>query len=203
MAIEVEDGTGKANAVAYVSLAFVSSYQAARGRAAWSTLASDAVREQCIVRATDYIDLRFGHKFRGWKQSKAQALQWPRRDAVDNSGHSLDDVPTLLQRATAEYALITGLVGELAARPAPPAGTQVVATGVVTAGNGASGALRALTEIVGPLQESKSYATMAQAPRSEGGLVSAYVLPEYPLADLWIAELIESSSSRRLVGGMG
>jgi hypothetical protein len=203
VAIEVEDGTGKVNAVAYVSLAFVSSYQAARGRAAWSTLATDTVREQCIVRATDYIDLRFGHKFRGWKRSKAQALQWPRRDAVDNSGHSLDAIPTQLQRATAEYALITGLVGELAARPSPPAGTQVVATGAVTAGSGGGGALRALTEIVGPLHESRTYAVRAQAPRGESGLVSAYNLPEYPLADLWIAELIESSSSRRLVGGMG
>ncbi len=200
MALIVEDGTGKTDADAYVAAAFVTTYQAARGRAAWAVFSS-TVKDECVRRATDYIDLRFGARFRGTRRTGTQALEWPRRDAYDNSGFAYQGIPTALQKACAEYALISGLVGELAARPSPPAGTQSVATGVVVAPIGGSGALQALTQIIGPLEESRTFATTQQAPRSEGGLVSAYSLPEYPLADSWLMQLVASRITSRVVGG--
>jgi len=204
VAIVVEDGTGKADANSYASLAAASAYHSARGRAAWASLASDTVREQALVRATDYIEFRFGPRFRGVKTSASQALSFPRRDAIDNSGHSLDGiVPPQLAKACMEYALISGLIGELAPRPPSPNGTQNVATGVVTGNFSGSGIIESLTQIVGPIENSVTYSKrLSTASRTEsGGLVSAWNLPEYPLADSWLAELVGSRSSVMTVHG--
>jgi hypothetical protein len=197
VAIVVEDGTGKVDAVSYVAIATVGTYQAARGRTAWAALASDTLREQACVRATDYVELRFAARYRGSRRAAGQALGFPRINAIDNSGHSLNGVPIHLVKACCEYALISALLGELAARPPAPNGSQNVATGVVTASAGASGIIESLTQIVGPITNSVTYASRgSESLRTEsGGLVSSFNLPQYPLADSWLAELLRNSSS--------
>lgn len=200
MAIVTEDGTGLANAVAYINVSFADAYHAARGRTDWAALGTPA-KETSIVRATDYIDLRFGRRFRGARRSQAQSLQWPRYSSVDNSGWLLDGVdiiPRQLQKACAEYALISARTDiELAANPAAPNGTQAVTTGVVTASSGTTGVVTSTRKVVGPLEIETRYDTKSgQSFRyGAGGLVSAFNIPEYPMADQWLAELLRSTLS--------
>lgn len=106
MAFTVEDGTGLANANAYVSVADADAYFADRGEpTAWAG-ASTTEKEQAIVKATDYIEKRFSRRFVGVKGSSDQALSWPRDNAYDADDYLLadDEVPTALADATAEYA---------------------------------------------------------------------------------------------------
>ena len=50
-----EDGTGLANANAYVSVEFADEYFSARGNQAWAGLGS-ADKEAAILKATDYLE---------------------------------------------------------------------------------------------------------------------------------------------------
>jgi hypothetical protein len=95
MAFVVEDGTGLAEANAYIDVAYADAYFADRGIAAWTGDAS--AKEQAIVRATDYVDTVWGSRFRGGKSSQEQPLEWPRS--------AFDGLPAALVKATAEYAV--------------------------------------------------------------------------------------------------
>ena len=107
MALEVEDGTGKANAESYVSVADCSTYCTARGL----TFASgtDANKEAALRRATAYIDGAYGSRFIGMRRNgRDQALQWPRIDAYDASVDEYVDhesVPVEVVNATCEAAV--------------------------------------------------------------------------------------------------
>ena len=76
MAFVVEDGTGLENANSFCSVAFADSYFSDRGIAAWT--GSNTVKEQALVRATDYISNRF--TFRRDPYSEEQALPFPWED---------------------------------------------------------------------------------------------------------------------------
>lgn len=109
MTLTVEDGTGLTNADALISLAYFKSYHDTRGND-YSAYA-DAALEQAIVRATDFMSesycwAGFKLKERG-HQDGEQALAWPRSYVVDRNGYSVanDEVPTEVQKATAEIAL--------------------------------------------------------------------------------------------------
>ncbi len=62
----VEHGYGVHNADAYVPTSYVDSYALARGISSWAALAEDD-KEIAIIKATDYIENRFGMRFRGYK----------------------------------------------------------------------------------------------------------------------------------------
>jgi hypothetical protein len=96
MAFTLEDGTGLEDANAYISVAFADSYFADRGITEWT--GTDTVKEQAIIRATDYIETRWGQSFLGEPEfpDTPQALSFPRLDI---------GIPMALRRATAEYAL--------------------------------------------------------------------------------------------------
>ncbi len=79
MALIAEDGTGRADADSYVTLAFADAYHLAMGNAAWAETLPD-VRESALRRATQYIDTRY--RFQGEPLTSTQALSWP-RDLVD------------------------------------------------------------------------------------------------------------------------
>jgi len=67
MALIIETGVGVRNANAYVNSAYVTAYLTARNRQtenSWGS-STDAVKEAAIVAATDYVDKRFGSKFKG------------------------------------------------------------------------------------------------------------------------------------------
>lgn len=107
MALEVEDGTGKSTSESYISVADASTYHTARGNAAWAALASDAVREQCLRKATDYMVSMYRDRWQGYRtNADTQALCWPRYD-VCIEGYTLDSdvIPEPVKRACAELAL--------------------------------------------------------------------------------------------------
>ena len=106
MALEVEDGTGKSTAESYISVADASAYHTARGNAAWAALASDTVREQCLRKATDYMEQVYRSCWQGCRVGETQALSWPRYSVVVE-GYLVDDasVPEIVKRACAELAL--------------------------------------------------------------------------------------------------
>lgn len=119
MTLIVEDGSGRADANAYVSVAEADAYFALRNNAAWAAAAA-ADKEAAIVRATDYLDA--GYAFRGVRASQTQALAWPRLAAEDDAGRAIAGVPEAVRRACIELAL-RALDGELL--PDAPRGGRV------------------------------------------------------------------------------
>lgn len=122
MALITEDGTGRADAESYCSLADATTYHAAMGNAAWAALATDALREQALRRATAYMGQTYRLRWSGYRKTDAQALDWPRYDAVKPDStvgrfmayYSDSIVPTEVRNACAELALKAS-VGELLA----------------------------------------------------------------------------------------
>lgn len=165
MAFTVETGAGLAAANAYVSVADADAYFADRGDpTAWSG-ATDPAKQAAIVKATDYIEKRFGHRFVGTKGSSTQALSWPRDNAYDRDGFLLadDEVPTKVANATAEYALRA-----IAATLMPDPTINVDTAGQIVRKH----------EKVGPIERELEY-------QGSGG-----DLPAYPHADLMLRGML-------------
>ena len=78
MTLVVETGSGSATAESFISLTDAATYHSNRGNAAWAALASDAVREQCLRKATDYMQGQYRARWQGYKNTATQALAWPR-----------------------------------------------------------------------------------------------------------------------------
>lgn len=77
MALVTETGTGSATAESFCSVADATTYHANRGNAAWALL-SNAVMEQSLRKATDFMEGRYRARWKGYKNSATQALTWPR-----------------------------------------------------------------------------------------------------------------------------
>jgi hypothetical protein len=116
MALIVEDGTGVENANGLVTVEFCTSYFADRGMTAWGS--DTTAQEQAIIKATDYMELRYQDKWKGFLSADATTLSWPRDYLVDRKGVSVaGTVPLDIQKACAEYA-IRALTATLAPDPA-------------------------------------------------------------------------------------
>lgn len=88
MAITVEDGTGVAGAVSYLSATDFKALAAARGT---SVPALDADCEKLLVQAADYLEL---YDYIGDQETTTQGLKWPRLNC------DYDDViPSNLKKA--------------------------------------------------------------------------------------------------------
>lgn len=110
MAFTVEDGTGITDSNSYTTVAYVNAYFDDRGNTAWNAavaaamaaaspaITADVATEQALVKATDYIEKRFGARFKSRKTESDQSLVWP-RVAYE------EVMPKALQQATSEYAL--------------------------------------------------------------------------------------------------
>ena len=115
MALIVENGTGLATAESYCSVAEATAYFSNIGNASWAALASDAVREQCLRKATTFMLGRYRPKWAGNRKTIGQALDWPRslcpiKDAPNFYGSTAsfyDDasVPAEVKNACASLAL--------------------------------------------------------------------------------------------------
>lgn len=116
MALTVEDGTGKAGAESYASVATADTYLAARGYTLWATM-SEAEREQALRRATEYMEGAYGLKWQGYRRTDTQALAWPRYDVPkpDTDGYYYDDdeIPAAVVNACCMLAF-KAASGELA-----------------------------------------------------------------------------------------
>lgn len=146
---------------------------------------SYAAKQQAIVRATRYIEQRWGLLFIGTPVESDQALAWPRSDAYDVYGNEIadDEIPEVLKRAVAEYALVSSRIGELLPRPAMGAQLESV-TGTQT---GDAGAVTLSRDKVGPIETERQYAG--------AGSMGTY-WPRYPAADLLIGRLVRARGLR-------
>lgn len=144
MAFTPEDGTGLIDANAYITLAYANAYHMERGNSNWT--GPDAARQEAIVRATDYIETRWGQSFRGEPEflDTPQALSFPRVCIYDRNGVAIEGVPEVLKRATAEYAL-RALTSALMPDPTRP-------------DSGTSGPVTSIREKVGPIESETRYA---------------------------------------------
>lgn len=215
MAFTVESGSGDAGANAYVSATYVSTHHSDRGNTAWADFATPD-QEAAIIRASDYIDKRFGRRFRGVRITKDQGLEWPRMNAFDNDGFLLsggDAVPRQIEKAAAEYALRAAMCGVLAPdAPLPVPHQDLTDSSCETSRSdqGATGQITRKKEKIGPLEEDTWYETTSQvlgknlaagATGVKSSLVNDFIIPEYPEADLWIEELLRSSMQISLARG--
>jgi hypothetical protein len=95
--IVVEDGTGLANSNSYASEAQLTTYAADRNVTVTGTAAV------LLITAMDYIEQQ---PFKGNKNTKEQALQWPRFSVwIDSYSIDSDEIPLLLLEAQMEAAL--------------------------------------------------------------------------------------------------
>ena len=189
MAFTEEDGTGVSGANAYISVAFADTYHDDRGHTAWvndgTTNITDEQKQEAIIRATDHIDRVFGNFFRGYKETDAQGLQWPRVEAFDPNDFVLSGVPDQLQRATAEYALRALLYGVLTPDPPPKGPRQTLTSGASLAiyGEG-EGEIVTTREKVGPIETETRY-----NPATSGSLA------RHPAADMILRPLLRSRTN--------
>lgn len=100
MSLEVEDGTGKANAEAYGSVAGFRTYWLARGHDFTDT--SDSAIEAALRNAFTFGDT-IG-RYKGTKLVAAQAGEFPRAGLVDWSGNAVTGLPNKLVAAHYELA---------------------------------------------------------------------------------------------------
>lgn len=163
-----EDGTGLANANSYVALAYADQYFLDRAVTTWT--GADAAKQSALVRATDYVETRFGDKFNGCKFSTTQALHFPTFSGTTDPGTGdkvPDAMPVKLLKAICEYA-VRALTSELAPDPTTDAtGQRVVSK----------------TEKVGPLEETTGYQV--------GGTIYTFI--PYPAADILLKGLWRST----------
>jgi len=188
MAFTVEDGSKVAGANSYVDLEFACDYFADRGETRWDSMSSQDQRV-ALIKATDYIDKRFGMQFSGYRNTRDQSLQWPRFDACyqDDWWISSNEIPKELKQATCEYALQAALTGSLI--------TQ-------SSSSGTASPKVAETIKVGPITVSEKFADSSGDARQSGvDVISSSNIPEYPAADLLLQQLLGPSSDSDLVRG--
>ncbi len=207
MAFTVEDGSRPAGANAYITTAFFDSFHTDRGRPAAVAIA-DGVKKACIIRASDYIDKRFGRRFRGTRSTHQQEMEWPRLGAVDDSGYVLatvDEIPRRLKQACAEYAMRAAVYSELAPDPLMPVPTQDFTGNELPdpSTDAGPGAVKEIREKVDIVETETIYEWPRAKPPTKAGvsdLIDSAHIPEYPAADMLIESLL-TTGQRRLVRG--
>lgn len=138
----VEDGSGKSDANAYDTVEGVDLYWDNHGTPQNWGSASQAEKEQRIRLATQWLDINFGHEYRGKKAYYESALLFPRFGLYDSEGYCRDTseyLPQELKDALAEVADRVDITSDLT-------------PDITTPGN-----IKSETIKVGPITESKTY----------------------------------------------
>mgnify|MGYP001558583663 CR=1 FL=1 len=163
MAFTIEDGTGLEDSNSYATVEEFENYHDERGND-YSTIDIDVI-EQLLIKATDYIERKWGPAFLGYPEFDDQALSFPRLGIYDKRGNEVTGVPTKLKQATAEYALKAS-VSPLFLEPTPNEYGLTVSRYKV---------------IVGPLEEDTSYqsstSTTTKAMPNADYLLTDLILP--------------------------
>jgi hypothetical protein len=108
MSLIVEDGTGKADAESYISVADATTYHTNMGnRDAWGSIGNEAAKEAVLRQATSFMSNRYFEQWMGYGTNLTQRLDWPRigvytrnRNVVANNA-----IPDQIKAACAELAL--------------------------------------------------------------------------------------------------
>ncbi len=103
MAIVVEDGTGRADAESYASIADADARHVKFGDMPnWAAESDVTLREQALREATQFLESEYRGRLPGYRASKEQALHFPAFSAFDADGYLLDssDVPAAMVQAT-------------------------------------------------------------------------------------------------------
>ena len=169
MAFVAEDGTGLATANALVTVAFADEYFTDRGIGVWT--GSNTVKQAALIRATDYVETRFGSLFYGDKKSTTQALSHPRGNT------STGEFPVAVKQAVCEYA-VRSLSATLLPDP------EIHASG--------QGFERTRSK-VGPIEEETRF-------QYQGPGTQRIILRPYPAADILLKGLIKSSAGTVIRG---
>lgn len=102
MSLVIEDGTGLSTATSYVTVTEARAYALARGV---TLSADDSVVETLLIKAMDYLEAQ-RDRYQGYKNTEAQALQWPRYGVyVDGYDVSTNEIPKLLKSAQCQAAI--------------------------------------------------------------------------------------------------
>lgn len=118
MAFEVQDPTTPTStANSYISVDEFKDYHDDRG-GDYSAM-TDPEIEQALVRATDYMDIRW--EYQGYDVDSDQSTQVPRDGVYDNNGYLIEGIPNDIKKACAEYAMIAA-DQDLAMNPTQNAG---------------------------------------------------------------------------------
>lgn len=188
MAFTPETGVSVTGANSYITVQQFRDYHTDRGRD--TSAHTDPQVQAACIKASEYIDKRFGVRFVGWRKAKTQGLEWPRNNAWDRDDYILDGLPSQLVKACSEYALRAAALGILAPDPALPFATRdATGSGTVTS----AGQVIRKREKVGPIETEEEFgATSGSSSQvsSGTGLVDGYYLPPYPEADMWLEELL-------------
>ncbi len=113
MTLVVEDGSGKANAESYISVADADARHTALGNSAWT--GDTTAKEAALRRATAYMEQAYRSRWTGERMTAAQALSWPRWGVcVEGFIVDSDAVPNEVAHACADLAL-RSLENDLAA----------------------------------------------------------------------------------------
>ena len=105
MSFVVETGAGLSNSNSYSSVAAADSYFADRGVAEWAALTT-TVKEQSLIKATDYLEQTYRDGWQGNRVTATQALSWPRAGVyADGFAVAANIVPSAVVKACAEMAL--------------------------------------------------------------------------------------------------
>jgi len=97
MSLIIETGTGKADAQSYITIIEFNAYAAARGITIDGDVSSMLLQGMTYLQTLDYI---------GLKNTKEQALQWPRLNAyIDSFVITTTEIPQLLKDLQAEVTI--------------------------------------------------------------------------------------------------
>lgn len=127
MALTVEDGTGKDDADAYISVADGDTYNAAHEADAAYDALETVPKEKWIRLATQDIDVAFKGRWFGSRSNEDQALAWPREGMYDSDGYAIagDALPSVIADACIELAIAYGNGGtRLTATPTDTASVK-------------------------------------------------------------------------------
>lgn len=168
MAFIVEDGFGYEDATSGASVEFANDYFTDRSVLTWT--GSLVSKQSALIKATDYVELRFSSRFIGTIEFPLipQALSFPRLVKNDLSKIVSLGVPVAYQKAICEYALRA------------LSGTELLPDPVL----GTSGQhLAAESHKTGPIEDSFRYQV-----KGPGAVVQ--LLRPYPSADMLLKDLV-------------
>jgi len=186
MAFTLEDGTGISGANSYAAVDYFRGYHTDRGRTADAGTYPDATVQAALIRATDFVEKRFGSRWIGTARiSTDQGLSFPRSN-VYVDGIKITGLPVQLQQGVSEYAWRALQVAELAPDPPVPFSRDDASGSEVEAG----GALiRSRERIEGAIDTEYEYASGSEGV-SGVERIAGRPIPVYPAADMLLSPLL-------------